>query len=117
MTPSNTPPPAPPQARLMQATLGVATMAICRALIETGVIEQMRDRSRSLDELANACRLHRDVLFRTLRFATASEITTREDDQYTLSDAGRLLLKDVPGSMHMAFLIFGSEPWQRTWSN
>ena len=39
------------------------------------------------------------------------------ESQYSLTETGTLLLKDVPGSLYMGILLFGSEPWQRGWQN
>jgi hypothetical protein len=64
-----------------------------------------------------ACGLDQDVLRRTLRFAAAIDIVTAVDGQYALTDTGRLLLKDVPGSLHMALRLAGSRPWQYAWQN
>lgn len=112
-----TPSPAPPQARFFQWNLGFASLMLCRSLVQTGLIEQMADRPRTLDELADACQLHQDVLYRALRFATAIEVTVRQDGRYSLAALGRALLRDAPDSLYNALLIAGSEPWQRPWQN
>jgi hypothetical protein len=88
---------------------------VCRSLVQTGVIEQMADQPRTLRELADACRLDPDVLYRTLRFAAAIEVTAREGDRYVLAAFGRTLLKDAPGSLYNAMWLLGSEPWMAPW--
>ena len=90
-------PQVPPQLRIWQIGLGFANTAVFHALIKAGVIEQMREQSRSLAELAQACDLNADMLYRTLRFAAVNDVVTQDGDQYALTDVGRLLLKDVPG--------------------
>ncbi|HEX7974061.1 MAG TPA: hypothetical protein VF498_06615 [Anaerolineales bacterium] len=30
---------------------------------------------------------------------------------------GRLLLKDIPGSLYYFLMLMGSEPWQKAWNN
>jgi hypothetical protein len=87
------------------------------ALIRTGVIERMRGQARTLSELAEACQLNPDVLFRVLRFAEVIGVVVRDDGQYSLTETGTLLLKDVPGSLYGGILLIGSEPWQRGWQN
>jgi hypothetical protein len=52
-----------------------------------------------------------------LRFATVIEVVAQSEDKYSLTETGTLLLKDVPGSLHMGIFLVGSEPWQRSWQN
>ena len=107
----------PPQLRIWQLSLGFANTAVLHALVKTGVIEQMRQHSRSLSELAQAGQLNSDMLYRALRFATVIGVVEQNDSQYSLTETGALLLKDVPGSVYMGILLIGSEPWQRGWEN
>ena len=105
----------PPQVRIWQLCLGFANTAVLHTLVKTGVIEQMRQQPKSLPELAQVCRLNSDVLYRTLRFAVVIGVVEQNESQYSLTETGRLLLKDVPGSLYLGILLFGSEPWQRAW--
>ncbi len=114
--PTNSPS-VPPQARFFQWMLGFSSLMVSHALVKAGVIEQLSDQPQTPDALASACGLHRQVLFRALRFATAIELTTRVGDQYSLTGLGRLMLKDTPGSLYNAVLISGGEPWMRSWLN
>ena len=107
----------PPQLRIWQLVLGFANSRVLYELVKTGVIEQLRDQPKRLPELAQACRLNPDMLYRTLRYAGVIGVVDREDEQYFLTDVGRLLLKDVPGSLYGGVMLAGSEPWQRAWSN
>ena len=106
-----------PHARIWQLALGFANTAVLHALVKAGVIEQLREQARSVPELARACALNADVLHRTLRFASAIDVVTQDGDRYALTDTGRLLLKDVPGSLYMGMLLLGSKPWQGAWNN
>jgi hypothetical protein len=110
-------PQVPPPARIWQLGLGFANTAVLHALVKTGVIEQLREQPKRLPELAQACGLNTEVLYRTLRFAAVSDVVTQDGEQYALTDVGRLLLKDVPGSLYMGLLLLGSEPWQRAWQH
>lgn len=101
----------PPQLRIWQIGLGFANTAVLHALIKTGVIEQLREQPKPLVELAQACGLNPDVLYRTLRIATVIGVVTLDGEQYALTDVGRRLLKDVPGSMYMNLMVGGSAPW------
>ncbi|MBI3242626.1 MAG: hypothetical protein HYZ49_10075 [Chloroflexi bacterium] len=107
----------PPQLRIWQIGLGFATTTVLHALVKAGVIEQLREQPRRLPELAQACNLNADVLYRTLRFAAVNDVVTQEGEQYALTDVGRLLLKDVPGSIYMGLILIGSKPWQSAWNN
>lgn len=85
MTTPTTPPAVPPQARFFQWVQGWVSLLLCHSLVKTGVFEQMAAGPRTADEIAGACSLHRDTLFRTLRMTTALEITAREGDCYCFS--------------------------------
>ena len=77
----------------------------------------MHQQPKTLSELADACHLNPDVLYRVLRFAAAIGVVAQNEDQYSLTETGTLLLKDVPGSFHGFTLHAGSEPIQRSWQN
>ncbi len=111
------PPQPAPQARIWQLVLGFVNTSVLYALVEAGVLEEMRERARTLPELAEACALDADTLFRVLRYAEVIGVVERERDRYTPSETGRLILKDVPGSLHVGLRLFGSEPWRRSWQN
>lgn len=106
-----------PQVRIWQLSLGFANTAVLHALVRTGVIEQMRHQSKSLAGLAQACQLNPEMLYRTLRFATVIGVVEQDESQYSLTETGTFLLKDVPGSLAMGLLLFGNEPWQRSWQD
>src|SRR6266700_1681435 len=106
------PPQEPPQPRIWQLALGFATTTVLSALVKAGVIEQLGEQPKKLPELVQACGLNADVLSRTLRFAAVIDVVTLNGEQYALTDVGRLLLKDVPGSLSMFLLLMGSEPWR-----
>lgn len=110
-------PQVPPQVRIWQIGLGFANTAVLHALIKAGVIEQLRDQSRNLSDLAQSCALNPDVLYRALRFAAVIGVVAHDGEHFSLTDVGRLLLKDVPGSLYMGLMLIGSEPWQKAWSN
>jgi len=111
------PPQEPAQPRIWQLCLGFATTAVLSALVKAGVIEQLGEHPKTLPELVQACGLNADVLYRTLRFAAVIDVVTLDGEQYALTDVGRLLLKDVPGSLYMFLLLMGSEPWRNAWNN
>ena len=110
-------PQIPPQLRIWQLSLGFANTAVLHALVKTGVIEQMRQQPQSLSGLAQACQLNPNMLYRALRFAAVIGVVEQNDSQYSLTETGTFLLKDVPGSVYIGILLIGSEPWQLGWQN
>jgi DNA-binding HxlR family transcriptional regulator len=71
----------PPQLRIWQLALGFATTEVLYALVKAGVIEQLREQPKRLSELAQACKLNADTLYRTLRFASVIGVVTQEGEQ------------------------------------
>lgn len=111
------PPQLPPQDRIWQLSLGFVNTAVLHALVKAGVIEQLREQPKKLSELVQACGLNADVLYRTLRFAAVIDVVMLDGEQYTLTTVGQLMLKDVPSSLYMLLLQWGSEPWRNAWNN
>jgi hypothetical protein len=111
------PPIVPPQARFFQWMLGFSSMMVSHALVKAGVIAQLGEQPQTVDALASACGVHREVLFRALRFARAVDIIAQEGDHYVLTVLGRILLRDTPGSLYNAILLAAGEPWTRSWQN
>ncbi|MBM3127711.1 MAG: hypothetical protein FJ009_03650 [Chloroflexi bacterium] len=107
----------PPQLRIWQLGLGFANFAVLNALVRAGVIERLREQPKRVPELAQSCNLNADMLYRTLRFAAVIDVVTQDGEQFALTEVGKLLLKDVPGSLYMGLMLIGSEPWQRAWNN
>jgi 2-polyprenyl-3-methyl-5-hydroxy-6-metoxy-1,4-benzoquinol methylase len=106
-----------PQDNIWKLCLGFANTSVLYALIKSGVIEELRNDPKTLDELVYACGLDPDVLYRTLRFAIIIDVIKLADGKYILTEVGKLLLKDVPGSVYYGLLLVGSEPWQKAWQN
>lgn len=109
--------PVSPQVRVWELGLGFANTSVLHALVKTGVIEQLREQPKRLPDLAQFCGLNADVLYRTMRFAAAIGVVTQNGEEYALTEVGRLLLRDLPGSLYTGLLLAGSEPWQRAWQN
>ncbi len=107
----------PPNIQVRRLVAGFANTDVIYTLVKSGVIEQMRDDSGTADKLAEACNLHTDVLYRVLRYASGLGIVSSSDGQFSLTDAGRCLLKDVPGSMYEGVILMGGGPWRKSWDN
>jgi hypothetical protein len=109
--------PLPPNFKAWQLVLGSSNTNVIYALTKSGVIEQLRDSPKSLQHLSENCKLNPDVLYRTLRFAIAIDVIVLNNNEYSLTDTGKFLLEDVPGSLYGGLMLIGNEPWQRSWNN
>lgn len=107
----------PPEARIWQLGLGFANTAVLYDLVKSGVIEQMREQPQPLPLLAQACGLNPDMLSRVLRYAITIGVIGYDGSEFSLTETGKLLLKDVPGSFYLGSLLFGSRPWQQSWQH
>lgn len=106
-----------PTNQVMQLAQGFAHLQVMHALIKSGVIEELADASRTLDQLAESCNLDAGVLFRVLRYASGINLLASDNDRYRLTESGRLLAKGEPGSIYDIIVLLGSTPWQKTWRN
>ncbi|WP_461099576.1 methyltransferase [Telluribacter humicola] len=106
-----------PKAQVWQFATGFANTQVTYTLVKSGIIEQLRDEEKSLEQLVSVGPFNKDVLYRVLRFSSAIGLVTCTDGSYSLTETGRLLLKGVPGSMYGGILLIGTEPWQRSWNN
>ncbi len=107
----------PPNFRARQLTAGFANSNVLYALTQTGVIEELRDEAKSLEQLAGNCSLEADVLFRILRYAAGLGIISLEAGQYSLTETGRFLLKDAPGSVYGGLMLSSMESERMSWRN
>lgn len=107
----------PPNLKIMQLYTSFANTGVVCTLVKSGVMEHLRDSTKTLGQIASAGKYNPDVLFRILRYAEAIELVSLSGDRYSITETGKLLLKDVPGSLSVGAMLFGSEPWQKSWRN
>lgn len=107
----------PPNIHVWQLGIGFANSSVINALIQTGVIDELGDTAKTLDQLAGRLKLNRDVLFRVLRFAISLDILSVDNSLYSLSESGRYLLEGIPGSVRRGLELMGTEPWRKSWNN
>lgn len=88
---------------------------VLSALIRTGVIEAIGAGNATPDAIAQACGVHRDVLRRTLRYASQLDLVSAQGDHFTLTEVGRCFLKDSPGSLYGSASFIGAPPWRDSW--
>ncbi len=106
-----------PTKQAMQLAQGFAHLQVMHALVKSGIVEELGDTPKTLNQLSEGCNLNAGVLFRVLRYASGIDLVALENDQYQLTESGQRLVKDEPGSIYDIILLLGSEPWQKTWSN
>lgn len=102
---------------VMQLCTGFANVNVIYTLVKSGVIEQMRNSEKTLEEITSSGKYNPNVLFRLLRYAAAIGLVSLNDNTYSLTDNGKFLLKDVSGSMYYGVMLFGAGPWHRSWNN
>lgn len=107
----------PPNVKIWQLGWGFANTNVIYTLIKSNVIEQLRESTKTLEQLCSECKLNSNVLFRILRFAIAIDLIALSNDQYSLTETGRFLLKDIPGTLYGGMMLIGTEPWQKSWNN
>jgi hypothetical protein len=94
------------QALVEVINLGLLWHCLC-AITRLEVPERLAARPLPLVELAAAVGAHQDALFRVLRLVADHHIVTFEGDRVGLTDRGRLLCRDDPGSLSAAFATVG----------
>lgn len=99
--------------RTMDLIAGCWTTQAIHAAVKLGIVGAIADGPARADALAARLGLHPRATWRLLRaLASLGLCEHRDDDAFALSDAGRLLTVDAPGSLHAYALHWG----ERTWS-
>lgn len=96
---------------------GMMNSFVLSALIRNGVIEALNSGINSVDELSEKCNVNRNVLSRTLRYAGFIGLVSLSENRYSLTDVGRIFLKDVPGSLFGSANFISAPPWRDSWMN
>jgi hypothetical protein len=81
------------------------------------IADQLRDRPRTLAELAQTSNAHPEALYRLLRALASVGIFAEVGDQtFELTPLAQWLRSDIPGSLHMRALMDGAEWHLRPWA-
>lgn len=107
--------PAPFQA--FQILGGMMNSFIISALIKNDVLETIDSGIKSIDELAEKCKLNKNVLARTLRYASFIGLIYIEDNTYSLTEVSKCFLKKTPGSLYGSASFISAPPWRDSWLN
>ena len=109
--------PVPAPARILQMATASWMSAAVSAMATLGVADALAAGPRPVDEIASAVGAHAPTLHRLLRACADLELLDELDDRvFALTDLGRSLRSDVPGSMR-GFATWVGLPADRcTWS-
>lgn len=107
----------PAAAKAFSLITGVANTQVISNLVTANVFEAISEGARKVDEIATECKLDKNVLARSLRYATFIGVTEFADDKYSLTDVGRCFLPDNPESLAFPASFIGSVPWREAWNN
>ncbi len=101
---------------MTEMAMGYARSRVLCAAARLGVADALGDSERSVDELAAICKAHPGSLHRLLRaLASFNVVAETRPARFVLTDFGRPLRKDVPGS-EWAGIIFWADLLADSWS-
>ncbi len=106
----------PPSVALNQLMIGYWVSHALYVAAKFGVADQLKDGSRSVDELANAVGAHAGALYRLLRaLASLGVFTEVESRRFTITTMGACLQTGVPGSMRALalYMDLDREAWSQ----
>ncbi len=96
---------------------GIANSQVLTNLITSNVIETLGEGPKKVEEIASFCHLNKNVLGRTLRYASFIGVLDFEDGKYSLTEVGRCFLASNPENLKMQGSFIGSAPWREAWNN
>jgi O-methyltransferase domain/Dimerisation domain len=101
-----------PSRALLELMSGAwATQAI-HAAARLGIADQLAAGSVSGGELAARTGTDEESLGRVLRYLVALGVLIEKEERFALTEKGRLLRTDLPGSLHYAALLYGGMFYQ-----
>lgn len=107
---------ASPQQQLDRMITGYWISQAIYAAAKFGIADELKDGSKSVDELAEATSTNADALYRLLRaLASVGIFAEGELKQFSLTPLAEPLRSDVPGSKRALALMSGDEQF-RTWA-
>jgi predicted O-methyltransferase YrrM len=102
--------------RLVQQLFGLYPAQVMHALVALDVPDQLTFEPRTTAALATATGSHEPTLRRLLRAAVGLGLVEHvAADTVTVTTAGTLLARDVPGSIRNLVLLWGGEGGWRSW--
>ncbi|HWR34161.1 MAG TPA: methyltransferase [Chitinophagaceae bacterium] len=107
----------PAPIRAFQILGGMMNSFILSALIKNDVLETLNSGINSTEQIAAKCKLNKNVLARTLRYASLIGLVTITENKYSVAEAGRFFLKNTPGSLYGSANFISAPPWRDSWLN
>lgn len=107
----------PAPIRAFQILGGMMNSFILSALIKNDVLETLDSGINSIEELAVKCKLNKNVLTRTLRYASLIGLVNVTEGKYSVTEVGRCFLKNTPGSLYGSANFISAPPWRDSWLN
>jgi len=105
-------------AELLRLVSGFHVTRAIHASVELGVPDLLGDDERASDELAEAAGADPSALYRLLRaLASLGILHEAEGRRFSLTELGRPLRSDVPGSVHGWVRLTGRDYIWRSWGN
>ena len=101
----------PPQAVIMQLSMGAAVTQAIYVAAKLGIADILANGEKSVDEIAIAADAHSPSLYRILRsLASLGVFTETEKRIFANTPVSEVLRSGIPGSMRGS-MIFMGEPW------
>lgn len=107
----------PAPIRAFQILGGMMNSFILSALIKNDVLETIDSGINSTDEIAAKCKLNKNVLARTLRYAAFIGLINITENRYSVTEVGRCFLKNTPRSLIGSANFISAPPWRDSWVN
>ena len=107
----------PPHARLIQMVTGTWVSGALIAAAKLNLADQLASGPKTAVELAGPMHVHPLSLHRLMRtLASLGLLASQPDGPYELTALGEALKTGAPGAAKATVLAFGSDWFQRTWS-
>lgn len=113
-----TQPGPPPQAILMQLSMGAMVTQAIYVAAKLGVADILTAGEKHIDEISQEAGAHSPSLYRVLRsLASMGVFNETQPRTFANTPLSEVLRADIPGSMHDS-MIFMGEPWHyNVWAN
>ncbi|WP_051580034.1 methyltransferase [Pseudonocardia acaciae] len=101
--------------RLMPMLFGAMHAQVLHTLTRLGVADRLADGPATARQLASGTGTQPAALYRLLRAGAALGLFALDGERFELTEGGRLLCADAPGSIRNLVLLFGGDAVWRSW--
>ena len=107
----------PPQAVLMQMSVGYFVPFLLRVAAQLCLADHLADGARTADQLASVTHAHAPSLYRLLRTLACNGLVSEDaSHRFSLTPLGEPLRSNVPGSVRTSILAITGDPFITSWS-